>query len=421
MKTNAWYRLTQIPDLTLNKYASLEETGVDGVLEKHNAFLRQLNRMGIVSGLSYHLFYFYLKPKDAGKDSPGHRLQVYFMVRGEEEVMKNASAFVKASPLADFYQLESVLKGSRTGETDCSISNVLANSGLENPEFRVCTVLTKMETILPASAGETEDYYLIREWETNEDGRLYNMFNMMEALDETALYRVDLYPVERSDSLREALRKPMGILRKKQEERGFGSRKDYDGKDVLKNYEDMIENIEESPHFICNIMVFSNDKERGLTLLDAAGAEALKKGKYNLTTFGGSFHALSFLEGEPVEMENMRERMMAKRGKFGLIVCREDAININLNYLPTLFTMEEIAPFFRFPALYDGETIQIVKETAPPAVDAEGSLYLGKDVNGYDVYFPLNLFPKHVFVSGVPGSGKTNTMHHITSSLWDEV
>ena len=52
-----WFGLKEIPDLTLNKYASLEENGVDGVLEKHIAFLRQLNRKGIVSGLSFHLFY----------------------------------------------------------------------------------------------------------------------------------------------------------------------------------------------------------------------------------------------------------------------------------------------------------------------------------------------------------------------------
>lgn len=109
-----------------------------------------------------------------------------------------------------------------------------------------------------------------------------------------------------------------------------------------------------------------------------------------------------------------------RKGRPGLIVCREDTANINLNYLPTLFSLEEIAPFFRFPALYDGEVIQLPKETAPASVDREGSLFLGKDRNGYDVNFPLKLLPKHAFISGVPGSGKTNTMHHITSSLWKD-
>lgn len=62
----------------------------------------------------------------------------------------------------------------------------------------------------------------------------------------------------------------------------------------------------------------------------------------------------------------------------------------------------------------------MAKETAPAAVCKKGSLFLGKDNNGYDVFFPLSLLPKHAFVSGVPGSGKTNTMHHITSSLWKD-
>lgn len=33
------YKIEEIPDLSLNKYASLEGNGVNGVLEKHLAFL----------------------------------------------------------------------------------------------------------------------------------------------------------------------------------------------------------------------------------------------------------------------------------------------------------------------------------------------------------------------------------------------
>ena len=86
---------------------------------------------------------------------------------------------------------------------------------------------------MPAGNGDGEDYYMIRDWEMNDDGRLYNMCKMMEAVNQTAVYRVDLYPVERSVSLRESLRKPMSILRRRQEDRLSGSRRDYDGKDVL--------------------------------------------------------------------------------------------------------------------------------------------------------------------------------------------
>lgn len=415
-----WYRLRQLPDLTLNKYASLEGNGVDGVLEKHIAFLRQLNRKGIVSNLSYHLLYFYLVPEDKAKDTPGHRLQIYLMIHGSADALENVPALISASPLADFYKLDFKLKKTTTGDDTCSIDNILSNSGITSPIFNTCAFLSKTETLLPAGNGEGEDYYMLREWEMNEDGRLYNMCKMMEALNHTTLYRVDLYPVEKSVSLRESLRKPMSILRKRQDERGSSSRKDYDGKDVLDSYEELIEKYDSSPHFITNVMVFANGKEDAISILDSAGSESLMKGKYNISTFASNFDVHSFIEGDFDGLENFREGMVVRKGKQGLIVCREDTASINLNYLPTLFSLEEVAPFFRFPALYDGETIQIAKETAPASIGREGSLFLGKDRNGYDVFFPLSLLPKHAFVSGVPGSGKTNTMHHITSSLWKD-
>lgn len=415
-----WYRLRQLPDLTLNKYASLEGNGVDGVLEKHIAFLRQLNRKGIVSNLSYHLLYFYLVPDDKSKDTPGHRLQIYLMIHGSADALENVPALIRASPLEDFYKLDFKLKKTTTGDDTCSIDNILSNSEITSPIFNTCAFLSKTETLLSAGNGEGEDYYMLREWEMNEDGRLYNMCKMMEALNRTTLYRVDLYPVEKSVSLRESLRKPMSILRKRQDERGSSSRKDYDGKDVLDSYEELIEKYDSSPHFITNVMVFANGKEDAISILDSAGSESLMKGKYNISTFTSNFDVHSFIEGDFDGLENIREGMVVRKGKQGLIVCREDTASINLNYLPTLFSLEEVAPFFRFPALYDGETIQIAKETAPASIGREGSLFLGKDRNGYDVFLPLSLLPKHAFVSGVPGSGKTNTMHHITSSLWKD-
>ncbi len=415
-----WYTIKQLPDLTLNKYSSFEENGVDGVIKKHISFLRQLNRAGIVSGLSYHLFYLYLKPEDKEKDTPGKRLNILLLIHGNEDSMRNVQAMIESSSLSAFFRFEGL-----ESETDsngkripASLDTFFNSKGIPQPEFSVCSFLTKTETLLPAGSGEGDDYYILREWDMNDDGRLYDMCRMMGSLNKTALYRVDLYPVERSGSLREALRKPMNILRKRQDDRSSGTKRDYDGKDVLDNYEDMIEKYESSPHFISNIMVFANNREDAASILDAAGSESLLKGKYSISTFTSRFSPLSFLYGEVESLDNLRDRAVMRKGRPGLIICREDTVGINLNYLPTLFSLEEIAPFFRFPALYDGETIQLPKETAPQFLSSKDALCLGKDRNGYDVNFPLELLPKHAFISGVPGSGKTNTMHHITSSLW---
>ena len=43
-----FYELKKIPDLSLAKYQSLEEMGVEGVLQKHGAFLRQWQRLSVL-------------------------------------------------------------------------------------------------------------------------------------------------------------------------------------------------------------------------------------------------------------------------------------------------------------------------------------------------------------------------------------
>lgn len=413
-----WYKLSNLPDLTMNKYSSLEENGVDGVLNKHISFLYQLNRKGIVSGVSFHLFYLYLGSKDLENDMPGHRLHIFLLIRGADGSMDNIDALIRASALADYFSLLS--------DKDCveaNVSNFFKRHHINEPLFNYCVSLTKAEKVI-SYGNDNESYFLLHEWEPNESGRLYNMCNMMEALDSTCLYRVDLYPVERSGRLRDNLHKPITFLRKRLEEKGYGIGRDYEGRDVIKEYENIIEKYESEPHFIVNIFTFGNSYENATSVLDAAGSESLEKGKYEVSVFKANketpYLINSFYTEFPGIIEDMSGKKVIKKAEHGVIICQKATAGINLNYMPTLFTLEEIAPFFRFPALYDGETIQLAKETAPAFVEKEDALYLGKDRNGYDVYFPLKLFPKHAFVSGVPGSGKTNTMHHITSALWKE-
>ena len=267
--------------------------------------------------------------------------------------------------------------------------------------------------------GEDGGYYTVPQWEMNEDGRLYNMSKLMESLDKQMLYRIDLYPVEKSSALREALRKPTSILRERQYSKaGATGQRDFEAENVLKGYDDLLNSVDSSPHFIANAFVFANDRENSAVVLDAAGAEALMKGNYEIGTFAGKFTLHAFLDDEAVDCYDRRKKMIMQKGPNGLIVCKEESQTYKLRYLPTLFTLEEAAPFFRFPALYEGEVIQKRKETAPKAVNAEDGLFLGTDDNGYDVYFPLKNLAKHAFIAGVPGSGKTNTMHHLTSTLW---
>ena len=408
------YKIEVVPDLSLNKYASLDGNGVDGVLEKHLAFLRQWNRKGALSGTSIHLYYYYDGQKEDGTyaiGSKGSKLRILFSVRGDEEKLNNVPQLVSASTLSDYFKF-----------TPCTFENFLKECKIEDTSFSVCSTLIKKEVFVKSSlemTGEDGGYYTVPQWEMNEDGRLYNMSKLMESLDKQMLYRIDLYPVEKSSALREALRKPTSILRERQYSKaGATGQRDFEAENVLKGYDDLLNSVDSSPHFIANAFVFANDRENSAVVLDAAGAEALMKGNYEIGTFAGKFSLHAFLDDEAIDCYDRRKKMIMQKGPNGLIICKEESQTYKLRYLPTLFTLEEAAQFFRFPALYEGEVIQKRKETAPKAVNAEDGLFLGTDDNGYDVYFPLKNLAKHAFIAGVPGSGKTNTMHHLTSTLW---
>lgn len=43
-----YYVLRSVPDFSLNKYASLSETGPSGVIAQHRAFWRQSNQWGVL-------------------------------------------------------------------------------------------------------------------------------------------------------------------------------------------------------------------------------------------------------------------------------------------------------------------------------------------------------------------------------------
>ena len=54
-----FYEIPYIPDLELVKYQSLGEQGIDGILERHNRFLRQWQRNTVLIHTTLHFFLSY--------------------------------------------------------------------------------------------------------------------------------------------------------------------------------------------------------------------------------------------------------------------------------------------------------------------------------------------------------------------------
>lgn len=382
------FQIDQIPDLSLNKYQSLADTGISGVLKRHESFLRQWHGICTESNTSFHLLYCYLPSEPLGQ-----RLKVYFLIQGDEGSLNLLEPLLKKSPLSDFFVFEKAV-----------LPQINLSAG---------ATMTKKERIAPIPnpmTGQSKTVHYVPKWQMNEDARLYDLFRIMETVSqayspkEACAFRVDLYPASASQETR---RKFDPILKELRGENDIRLMKETDSirsdnyaRDICKEYEDWLTNIETTPHFRVNIYGFANNTLKAKILLNAAGAEAIVEGDFLIAPIrpdsDGGFSLLS--------------RMREQASDYCISQDKEA-----LKSWSTTYCISEVVPFFRFPTLYDGETIEIPKETAP--VHTHGGIYFGEDTNGYPVFFPLEDLPRHAFFTGMPGSGKTNTMLHLVTQL----
>ena len=280
---------------------------------------------------------------------------------------------------------------------------------VDDRQYNFVSTLGKREFFVQPSVILPDDndlkYYRVASWTMNEDARLFNMLRLMQGLKLPVTFRVDLFASDYAMRLREVL--PIQELRNRTSMKTFKSsmgitvNRDENAEETLKYYNKLIESYESSPHFRANIIAMANQKDIAELIVDAAGAEALNEGSYTIKT---------------ITSQEVEKNFSIYYGLERPIDIAQDNVINYLRFMPNLFTIEEILPFFVFPALFDGEVIEIPKETAP-LFDKDG-MKIAVDDNGYDVIFPIELFKKHAFLAGVPGSGKTTSMLHLTSTLW---
>ena len=415
--SSLYYEVKRIPDLTLSKYSALDEGGVEGVLKKHEAFLRQIHRKGLLNKEIIRWIYEYnpSAPK-------GQRMKIIIKFDG-----KNASdymqSFIGSSPLAPYFDLVQVFPEEElpplTGkETPKDLEKRKAKTLTLNQElYRYQASLLKKEKFARPDNPEMADFYSVNKWEMNEDARLFGLFTMMKKMAENSkkedksqwrcLYCVDVVPMDYADAIESpsmlgpimaGLRRMLS-LRVEKTSASTSFQKDESADYTLERYKDLVKTIAGTPHFNVNIKAYAQNSDYANMLLDAAASEALSEGSYDVVVETGMFNVNEIIN------KNLR------------LLCNTRAPK-ELRFWPTLFFLKELVPFTTLPTLYSGESIEMPKETAPSYDDS--GLYLGKDTDDYNVYFPLKSLPKHAFLAGVPGSGKTNSMLHLVTTLYSK-
>lgn len=378
-----YYELNTAPDFSLNKYATLSETGPAGVLVQHQAFWRQINQWGKLFGGVIHFIYEFNPEKIEGQ-----RLTLVLRFDApNNQARKSIMQIMQASALAPYYDQLTV--------TDHKCLSEYVYSWQVN--------MLKQERFIDSSFNENENFYTVSEWTMSPEARLYSLLKMMEAMNSHCAYCVNIYPVDYCEKLDKGLAYIMPHLRelnsfkvKTRPNSVSSGGRDENAKKALDFYENFTDEIANSPHFLLNIQAYGQSESETKQLLDAAASEAIKTGNHSL--FGEEF-GKSIFDGLDQ----------------GFTSWSDPEAEDNLLFLPHLLTLEEMVPYAIFPVLYPGENIEMPKETAPPP--QEGML-IGTDDLGHRIYFPWNKLSKHAFMAGMPGSGKTNTMMYLVSEIY---
>lgn len=289
-------------------------------------------------------------------------------------------------------------------------------------KFNFAAFLTKKDYYLPAQnrldmdpAGEVP-LYSIMEWEPCEDGRLYNVLKLMEGYNSTVALRIDIFPVEQTQYIRQKIL-PYADTRKRISDRQQG--KDDNSENIIKSWDKYLQNMMKFPQFFANVVAFSDKEDIAVMLADSVAAEAVESGTYIIEKiYNDNGMSVYYSDQRALNLVRLSENDELRLNPESSLYYKEPG-----NYIAqllTLYTLEELRPMFSLPILYPGESIECLKETDPkPFKENEGeSISLGTSSLGYDVEFPVKLFKKHAFIAGVPGAGKTNTMLHLVTSLW---
>ena len=436
MRGYSCYFIKKLPDLILSKYQALSESNVEGLLLLETVFLRQWVAICDLYNLTLHLLITYNHGKPNGK-----RLDICIAFCGAQSGLHAVNQLLGGSSLREYFAL-------KKDEKD--------EAQIKKLKFEyACTLIKRERRLISQESSKFSQtqkeiaHCFVSAWEMNEGARLVDMIRMMESLPCDSAYRVDIFPAPLGEITRLEFTKIIPALKARAssydsdrvtlgtQRQSFKS--DHNAEDALKQYEDWISKIETTPHFRANIYAFGNEKvQHAKLLLHSAASEALEKGEYTVLDISYSANKANvnsrMLAAEEFPVFSVQSSVENKPGttcfptRFGAFqgfpfegVTRAVPFTSkdfpkNISFWPTTFTHEEMSAFFRLPALYEGEVIQLPKETA---VDPEmEGLLLGEDTSKHKVYFPLANLNKHAFICGVPGSGKTNTMLHLTSTLW---
>ncbi|MBD1892958.1 DUF87 domain-containing protein [Coleofasciculus sp. FACHB-SPT9] len=413
------YRVTHLPDLEKTEYhARYGADPASRLFEMQDNFLHTLHTIAKQYPLVCSLIYSF-DPNEPNQDS---RLQIFvrvnFLVELNSEYLDKVRNVFRGSFWQDFYALEEVFEANSL--------DTMNFSWVKHISFAV----KKEEKVLPTVRRDKSPshYYLVQPFNPKDNVDRVSLCSKIEAYKSRVFIEVTIQPTTLSSIEQSALENLLRVLSDQASYEvetspltGKVKEQPIDpvAERTLRLFEDLREAIQSQQLYETSIKVLAEDQFISSLLLNEFWVESSDTPLYREIGFGCGE---SLFDEALKSVQDGRLFPKAIWAEYWESL-PENSPLLKLQRLHRLMTVEEVSACFRVVVpdpvvVFNG----IAKETDLRASNEKANILLGWQSGKSEnkALVPLNNLNKHVFICGVPGSGKTTAVLNILFQLWTE-
>lgn len=463
------YELNSIPDCTHHRLVTLCGGNVrESIFRAHEQLLRMIANMD--AGQLTLAFRFCFDPHT--NKGLQNRLIVQVLIKTGEDVSEDiVKQFIDAGPLCEFYEFISKQEERLGIETEELVAEFHTTS--VSPFSWVCEV-TRLEDRVEAEVPKELNryvpsagfYYSPVPFDARADNDYLLLDTVLSKIDDSCMIEFMIAPEDISRDVQahdKYLRRLMAVNQYGDDvytgaeqdtlettlfpqDTGYHTttleqkkKNDPIADEILREQQEYHRKLRQ-PHLLFHIKAFASKKETALMLASTAAESGFSGGKYRLISYGKDLGDTQ-QNGFESSMHDSRVLSVSCHAKYPQI-WNEDLPKgwQGLNRLSHLATVDELKGIMRLPVGGYGSPRCLRKSTDPKPMSTDNSILIGDDLESElpdaRVYpsdlnllfseptssrlenrLPLKSMTKHLFVSGVPGSGKTTAVFNLLVQL----
>lgn len=418
------YRMKHLPDLEKTEYhARYGDDPASRLSEMQGNFLYTLHNIANQYPLTCSLVYSY-NPDELNQDL---KLAIFVRVNFEETLaqqdLEQISKIFESSFWKDFYKVEKIV-----GSINLDLKWVqFISFGIKQEEKIEPTVAPRKNKDGTKNISPTY-YYCIQPFEPNDDNNLVSFVSQIESYQKRVVVEIAIKPtmlLETEQKSLETLLRGLDSITSYESETSqiSGERKDQPIDPIAKRTLDLFEDLREAllnrRLYEFSLRVLAEEEFTASLLLNEFWVESSEQPLYREIGIGKNdprfTKAIQSVERGTIFPEAIWTDYWNS--------VADNSTWFKFRRLHRLFTVEEAQACFKV-VIPDSVVVfsGISKETDLKSKDSKNSILLGwqagKSQN--QALVPLNNFNKHVFICGVPGSGKTTAVLNLLFQLWTE-